>query len=172
MANWMPTAIQPSSLVDLADYQRDAEQCLRLYFTKRNPDYVKLFAGELPSSVQAKLNSRILETDLRSALAIMASLEAQFRLDHRWRLKAKRPDAVSITFRRSRRKNVRLDEDILETWRANHPGTRPLIGELRGAFKFRHWLAHGRYWPAGRKYDFQTLYLLADGVRQTFPLFI
>jgi len=39
---------------------------------------------------------------------------------------------------------------------------RPLISELRSVFKFRHWLAHGRFWQIGRKYDFQTLYLLAD----------
>jgi hypothetical protein len=47
-----------------------------------------------------------------------------------------------------------------------------LIGELRSAFKFRNWLAHGRYWTPklGRNYDFESLYLLADAVFSPLPL--
>jgi hypothetical protein len=171
MPKRIPNARQPVSLLDLADYHRDAESSLRLYFTSTNPDFVALFAGDRPSEVAAKLADRIHETDMRSALAIMARLEAAFRLDYKWRRQGKKPDAVSITFRRHRRTNVRLDEDIWETWHVNHPLTRPLIRELRSAFKFRHWLAHGRYWQVGQKYDFQTLYILAQGVLATFPLY-
>ena len=170
MANRSSVAGQSASLLELANYHRDAEASLRLYFTSVNPNFVVLFAGDRPSDVAEKLVARINETDMRSALAVMARIEAAFRLDYKWRRKAKRPDAVSIAFRRHRRANVRLDEDIWETWRANHPMTRPLISQLRSAFRFRHWLAHGRYWPAGQKYDFQTVYLLAQMVFATFPL--
>jgi hypothetical protein len=31
--------------------------------------------------------------------------------------------------------------------------------------------SHGRYWQVGNKYDFETLYLLADGVLASFPLY-
>jgi hypothetical protein len=49
---------------------------------------------------------------------------------------------------------------------------RKLIGDLRGAFNFRHWLAHGRYWEPklGRNYDFVTVYGLAASVLSSFPL--
>jgi hypothetical protein len=164
---------QPVSLLDIADYHRDAEASLRLYFTPANPDFVVRFASDSPSEVVAKLADRINETDMRSALAIMARIEAAFRRDYQQRCVLKQPDPVSIAFRklsRTRRKRVRLDEDIWEVWRQNHPLTGPLIGQLRGAFKFRHWLAHGRYWQVGRKYDFQTLYILADGVLASFQL--
>ena len=59
---------------------------------------------------------------------------------------------------------MRLDEDIFETWRQKQTSSRGLIGDLRGAFKFRHWIAHGRYWEPklGRKYDFDSVYDLAD----------
>lgn len=170
MANRIPVASQPSLLFDLADYHRDVEAAFRLYFTSVNPDFVALFAGDRPSDVAEKLADRIRETDMRSALAVMARIEAAFRLDYEWRLKAKKSDAVSVTFRRLARKKVRLNQDIWETWRSNHPTTRRLISELRGAFRFRHWLAHGRYWKPGRKYDFQTLYILAEAVFITFPL--
>ena len=152
-------ARQPVSLLDLADYHRDAESSLRLYFTPANPDFVGRFASDRPSDVAAKLADRIDETDMRSALAIMARIEAAFRIDYQQRCDRKRPDPVSIAFRvlsRDRGRNVRLDEDIWEAWRESHPSTRPLIGQLRSAFKFRHWLAHGRYWQVGRKYDFQN----------------
>ena len=48
-----------------------------------------------------------------------------------------------------------------------------LIGDLRGAFRFRHWLAHGRYWnpKLGQKYDFVSVYSLAANVLGDFPLF-
>jgi hypothetical protein len=170
MANQIAAAGQFASLVDLAEYHRDTEASLRLYFTSINPDFVALFAGDRPSDVAKKWADRVSETDMRSALAVMARVEAAFRRDYEWRRKAKKPDPVSITFRRLRRENVRLDEDIWQTWKVNHPTTGPLISQLRSVFNFRHWLAHGRYWPAGRKYDFQTLYLLAQAVFAAFPL--
>ena len=169
MANRSLAASQSTSLHDLANYHRDADAALRLYFTPINPDFVALFAGERQVEVDEKLADRILETDLRSALAVMAGVEAAFRLDYLWRRNAKKADAVSIAFRRQRRTNVRLDEDILETWKVNHPQMRRLISELRGAF--RHWLAHGRYWRVGQKYDFESLYVLAEEVLARFPLY-
>jgi len=44
-----------------------------------------------------------------------------------------------------------------------------LINALQGAFKYRHWLAHGRYWVPkyGQKYDFDSVYVLA---RETFEI--
>lgn len=170
MANWAPAASQPALLLDLAEYHQDADASLRLYFTSINPSFIALFASNSSSEVAQKLADRVRETDMRSVLAVMARVEAAFRLDYRWRRKAKKPDAVSIAFRKHRGTNVRLDEDIWETWRANYPPARPLVSQLRQVFRFRHWLAHGRYWPAGHKYDFQTVYGLAQNVLATFPL--
>jgi hypothetical protein len=171
MANRNLAASQSASLVDLAHYHRDAEASLQSYFTSSNPNFVAIFVGERPSEVNEKLANRIIETDMRSGLAVMASVEAAFRLDYKWRRKAKKPDAVSIAFRKYRRKEVRLDEDIWETWKVVYPTTGPLISQLRSAFNYRNWLAHGRYWTTGQKYDFLDLYVLADAVLTTFPLF-
>lgn len=176
MPNRIASAQQSLSLVALADYHRDAEASLRLYFTSANPDFAVHFASERQSEVDAKLANRLSETDMRSALAVMASVEAVFRIDYQQRCDKKKSDPVSIAFRalfKARGRNVRLEDDIWEVWRQNHPSTKPLISQLRSVFKFRHWLAHGRYWQIGRKYDFQTLYLLAelaDGVLASLPL--
>ncbi len=41
---------------------------------------------------------------------------------------------------------VSLEEEIFEVWKNNTTGSTKLISDLRGAFKFRHWMAQGRYW--------------------------
>jgi hypothetical protein len=68
---------------------------------------------------------------------------------------------------------VALSEDILGSWIKHHPELRSLIGQLRAALQFRHWLAHGRYWDlkAGRKYDYAGVYLIAYLVFEKFPLY-
>lgn len=142
------------SISAVADYHRDAESSLRLYFTRTNPDFVARFAGDLPSEVEKELTDRLNETDLRSALAIMSRIEAVFRIDFRQRCKKKQPDGVSVAFRRLRKPysaqdwRVPLERGIFDTWRSVHPDTSSLIGDLKSAFRFRHWLAHGRYFVA------------------------
>jgi hypothetical protein len=51
--------------------------------------------------------------------------------------------------------------NILQTWADNSTVPREMIGDLRGAFRFRHWLAHGRYWTPrlGPKYSFNDVLL-------------
>jgi hypothetical protein len=65
---------------------------------------------------------------------------------------------------------VRLDEDILEGWKMHGTAPARLIGQVRGAFRFRHWLAHGRYWlpKLGQKYDFEGVYFMAGAIVSSF----
>jgi hypothetical protein len=174
-----PTRLQEAvSISAVADYHVDAESSLRLYFTEANPGFVARFADYAPAEVQEELANRIDETDLRSALAIMSRIEALFRIDYQHRSKEKLPDGVSIAFRKLRKSygaanwKVPLERKIFETWRTVYPDTSRLIGELTGAFRFRHWLAHGRYFQPqlGRKYDYQYLYWLATAVLEQLPL--
>lgn len=59
-----------------------------------------------------------------------------------------------------------LEDDILRLWKEDFPEYKRLISEVITAFKYRHWLAHGRYWEPklGRIYDYYSLYDLADAV--------
>jgi hypothetical protein len=65
-----------------------------------------------------------------------------------------------------------LEDDIFEVWKNNTTGSTKLIGDLRGAFKFRHWMAHGRYWTPklSQKYDYLSVYPLALQALSGFPL--
>jgi hypothetical protein len=161
---------QQLSIEEIADYHNDVISSLRNGF---QPITSERTVGIPVSDI---LELRIQETNMRSALAILASLEATFRVDFECRCQNKLKDDVSRAFREihKQQKGVRLDEDIFDTWSQHSiiiSGPRQLVGELRGAFKFRHWLAHGRYWnpKLGRKYDYNGIYHLADTVLAAFP---
>lgn len=162
------------AIADVADYHNDVMASLSQYFSEASATFKERFLGYSPDEVRGKLKERIDETDLRSALAILIRLEAIFRVDYEFRCRKRMKDSLSRvcrTIHKSRKQRVRLDEDILEAWRQNLTGASLLIGALRGAFKYRHWLAHGRYWKPklGARYDFNTIYDIAENVLSTFP---
>lgn len=158
----------------IAEYHNDVERSLRLYFSEASPTFRVRFLGLRPEEIVTELASRLEETDQRSAFFILTTLEAAFRVDYERRCKKKMKDELSRAFRnlwKYQKTKVRLDEDIFEAWRENSTGSHQLIGELRGAFKFRRWLAHGRYSEPnlGRKYDFNFVYSRADDVLNALP---
>lgn len=167
---------RPAAIRNVAIYHQDTDASHRLFFSIDNPEFAVRFVGYSLSQVEAELLERLNETDLRSSFAILSRLEAAFRIDYAQRCKRRKRDAVSKAFRalyKTQGVRVRLEDDILETWRQERPEMNQLISELRGAFGFRHWLAHGMYWlpKFGRKYDYQWIYTLADGVFAVFPLY-
>jgi hypothetical protein len=163
------------TLSDIANYQVDAEKSLRLYFSQDNANFAAIFIGYKISDVGEMLAEILGETARRSGLVLLARIEAAFRVDYQIRSKKKDADTLSIELRRlwkRKGRRARLEEEIWEVWRnAVDPPTRQLISQLRGVFKYRHWLAHGRYWNAGNQYDFQDLYILSTAVLSSFPLY-
>lgn len=165
----------PSLGIDeLEAYHRDIEAALRFYFSPSAPDFSRRFVGRSRDEIDNELSARLVESDVRSVFMTLTSLEASFRGDFDFRCTNRLKDPLSVRFRtikKARRDKVRLDEDILESWREHSPAIRRLIGELRGAFKFRHWLAHGRYWTTrpGRHYDFAYVHLMATAIVTGFP---
>jgi len=163
----------PEAIEAIAAYRNDVVSSLHLFFSNESPTFRERFLGYAPDEASGELQERLDETDRRSALAILIGLERAFRVDYENRCRKKMKDSLSRAFRtihKSRERTVRLGEDIFEAWRHNVTGSHELIGKLRGAFKYRHWLAHGRYWEPklGAKYDFFTVYDIAEGVLSTF----
>ncbi len=163
------------SILDVAAYHQDTDSSLRLFFTNSNPNFALRFFGRSRLQIEAELADRLNETDLRSSLAILSRLEAAFRIDYEQRCEKRKRDAVSkafIALYRKKQKRVQFEEQILDTWRQKHPDKSQLVSQLKSAFKFRHWLAHGQHWEPklARKYDYQWIYVLADNVFASFPL--
>ncbi len=107
-------------------------------------------------------------------MTLLASIEASFRVDYLQRTYARKKDDVSLAFRalyKKKQQKVSFSDDILQCWRDHSDVPAKLVGEIRGAFRYRDWLAHGRYWVArlGRQYDFETIYDLGRSVELAFP---
>jgi hypothetical protein len=161
-------------LSELAAYQEDVTASLRLYFSSASPTFPIRFAGQSYEEIADGLAARVKESDIRSCFALLTGLEASFQIDFSARCRKKFKDDLSVYFRsirKARGARVRLDEDILEGWKLHTSASALLISQIRGAFKFRHWIAHGRYWSPklGKKYDFDSVYLMVSSVVSGFP---
>lgn len=161
-------------LSEIANFQRDAEASLKLYYSEHNPDYQSRFMSYAKSEVQSELLIRLEECDKRSSLVVLAHTEAAFRIDYKKRCQLKMTDQVSQDFRKIFKQQAyraRFEEDILGTWKKNvHPSDKQLISTFVGMLKFRHWLAHGRHWVQGNTYSFQDIYAVADTLPITLKL--
>lgn len=163
-------------LADIADHHQDLLASLRLYFNESSPEFTARFAGYIRSEVSTELSLRIDEIDMSSSLAVLTSLEATFRIDYLQRCYMKDKSPISRHFRgiyRRKRQRASLEDDIFAGWVSLEGRYRPLIGELRGAFRFRHWLAHGRYWTPklGRRYDYSDVFTLGEETLETIPFY-
>jgi hypothetical protein len=161
---------------DVFNHYADLSASLRLYFSASNPDYDLKFAGESEASVEEALRGRLAEAEMNYTLTLLASLEASFKVDYLLRCKLKRKDPVSRALRlvyKRKKERASLENDILRVWKENTT-TVPsrVIGDMIGAFDFRNWLAHGRYWVPkfGRRYDFFSVYSLVAEVLNSFHL--
>ena len=161
------------TLEKLAAYHQDVLASFRVYFSPTAPGFEGRFVGQTRAEVAARLQARVLESDARSALMVLTGLEAHFRTDFYVRCRRRTKDDLSRHFRaieRRRGEQVRLDEDILEGWKRHAGASATLISQLRSAFRYRHWLAHGRYWrpKLGHKYDFDGVYFMASAIISAF----
>ncbi len=164
-----------NSLGWAAQYHYDAMESLRRYFAPNSPHSPARFSPMGGVRLEALPADYLEETSLRSSLAILTWIEAAFHLDFRYRCRTRLKDNLSRAFRAMYKRKpdyVSLEKDIFAAWSSNVSGPYLLVGELRSAFRFRNWLAHGRYWTPklGRIYNFESLYLLADAVFSTLPL--
>jgi hypothetical protein len=164
-----------TSLRWAAQYHYDAMASLQQYLTPSPPHFPSRFDPMGGARLQAEPADYFRETGLRSSLALLTRIEAAFHLDFQYRCRERLKDDLSRAFRAiaNRKPNyVSLEKDIFAAWSRYTSETHRLLGELRGAFKFRNWLAHGSYWTPklGRNFDFESLYLLADAVFSAFPL--
>ena len=169
----IPFSSMNQDLSEIADHYRDVADALRRYYHVSSVNASTRFVGYSPAELSDELRCRLEEVDLTSTLSILAATEAVFRIDYLQRCYQRKKDALSRSFRylyAEKRNKASLEEDILSVWKREYPYLVPLIGELKGAFKYRHWLAHGRYWEPilGQRYDYLSVYQLAETVMAKF----
>ena len=160
--NLGPTAI--------ANYYNDTDSSIRFFYTTQSATKFFGYTGE---EAIAEMESRVAELDATCTFTLLADLEATFKIDYLQRCYQKKKDPISKSFRRIYKQkgaSISLGRDILPIWRICRPELRYLIGTILGAFNYRDWIAHGRYWtPAlGQKYDFLTVFQIDLAARSHF----
>ncbi len=160
----------------VADTYSDTARSIRFYYSAplietRDPKFV----GYSVEEVRQEQNLRLDELDRNSTFNLLAAIEASFRVDFYLRCQDKKKDPLSRDFRdlyKQKGDKISFEEDILEVWKLHFPNAKKSLSDLKGAFRYRHWLAHGRYWipKLGKKYDFLAIYLLAQEIEQNFEL--
>lgn len=164
---------------DLARDHADTEASVRLYFDSAATLQTVRFANYAPHEVDEDRDRLISQHDQHASLALLAAIEAAFRIDYLQRCKLRKKDALSRAFKNVfhvKEDRASLENDIFSAWQAHSDvqGAPRFFNELRKAFQYRHWLAHGRYWTPKHTppaYDFQTLALLAEPIFNDFDLF-
>jgi hypothetical protein len=161
---------------EVAVSHSDTDRSIRFYYTApliETRD--NKFIGYSPAGIHQEQDLRLEELDRNSVFNLLAAVEASFRVDFYLMCYGKRKDDLSRTFRglyKAKGDKISFEEDILEAWQHHVPSVKSLLSELKGAFRYRHWLAHGRYWTPklGKKYDFSSVYLLAQAVHGDLDL--
>lgn len=166
-----PVRLSEESLtpVQISEHWETVQSGLRQLYQYPRRWLRERFADETPTALHENLAEQLTEAEREVSLTLLASIEAALRVDFLERVYQKKKDPLSRACRnlhKDKGARASLEDKILPLWR-EFCSVSPLpIGELRGAFKYRHWLAHGRYWVArlGRRYDFDSIYILADAV--------
>ncbi len=153
----------------MAEQHAVVEEAIHLYYTEASPGFETRFAFYTEDEVLAERDERLYEAGAASAMMVLASIEAAFRVEYLRRCYAKYRDRLSRTLRtlyETKGARVSLSDDLLEAWKNHGEMNARLVGDVRSAFGYRHWLAHGRYYVAklGRQYDFASVYNLAREV--------
>ena len=164
---------QQLSLASIASHYRDVEDALRELYFHAAASHAR-FVGYTASELQSELDARLAEEGQMLALSVLAAVEAAFRVDYLQRVYGKKKDPLSKSLRyiyKAKGTRAKLEDDILDCWRHNSDVSRQLISDLKSAFGFRHWLAHGRYWTPklGRSFDYFNVHMLAEQASEMVP---
>jgi hypothetical protein len=152
---------------EIVAYHTDMKNSLMRYITDimAGRAFEAQYVGLTPSEMDEVKKRRLEELEHQSCLALLAAIEALFRADYDNRVMRRFRDAVSRDFRAlnknvQRRKAPRpsFSAELLAVWKKHLTGNaHQCILKVENAFKYRNWLAHGRYWTP--KYGtFPTFY--------------
>ena len=163
---------------EIADHHSDTEKALKEYYSlSRSKKFLPAkFMDYSKENLSVELHKRIAELEKTSSFTLLSFLEARFKVNYQNRCQRRERDPLTYDLRKIYKKKAgqaSLENDILRTWKKyfqNHfpedREARNLLSELTSAFKYRHWLAHGRYWvpKLGTPYDYYDVYVLSEKI--------
>lgn len=159
---------EQQSFDEIALHRNLLHQAVRDYFRAQPAEFRQRYRGARPEEVAEALNMALREIDRSAILALLAAIEAAFRVDYLNRVYRRRKDSFSRACRVLYSQvghRAKLEKKLFKLWLTEGAASPCFIQHLIGAFQVRHWLAHGRYWSPrlGRYDDFDEIYALAVG---------
>jgi hypothetical protein len=120
------------------------------------------FIGYTADEVADHFRRQRRELEFQASLLLFTAAEGVLQAD--W--PSRRDDLGRALQKEARRRptgRLEMEADLLEAWESHAPELKKYIGPFKGALRFRHWLAHGRYWTPklGEHYDPETVFRLA-----------
>ncbi len=164
------------TLEEISDYYKVVSEALRKYYNVAEGKPIPLrFIGLSREELEKELNERLNELDKNASLNLLSALEASLRIDYLNRVYRREKDDLSRVFReihKNKANKASLEEDVLSSWKKYHPSFQSIFSDIIGALKYRHWLAHGRYWvpKLGRQYDFYSISIIAIRFYKNVPI--
>lgn len=147
------------------------ERSITLMYSTKNPNYYSDFVGLSSEDVEKEKLDLIDENDTTHCLLLLTAIEALIRLDAENKYCLKKKDALSKGIRsiydRTQGVRIRLDEDLINLrMTEDNPSLKHGYSALKKFFKYRHWLAHGRYWEPKRniKIDFNSILMTVQNI--------
>ncbi|MDM8535731.1 hypothetical protein QUF70_03165 [Desulfobacterales bacterium HSG17] len=166
-------------LYEIWDYYETTYTSLRNYLKRiRNTNITdNKFTGMTATELEMYFDEKFNELEYQASLVTLSAIEAKFRMDYLQRVYKRYRDDLTGEFRKlynTKLNRASLENDILEIWKKYYPSYKIIISDYKSALKYRHWLAHGRYWVPkfGRKYDLGTVYHIAERVYLNLPFVI
>lgn len=173
MAEKVSFSHQELSLEDIAIHHSDMQAGLFEFFAGKSKTLLDRYAD---AKKDVARDNSLAELDFTSTLSVLSSVEAAIRLDYLRRVYGRWRDPLSKAMKALYHvtgSSARLEDDLIQLWREQRDVSKALLSELSGAFKYRHWLAHGRYWTPkfGRRYDYVTVFEIAQEFVDTMDVY-
>ncbi|MDR3197932.1 MAG: hypothetical protein LBU34_08710 [Planctomycetaceae bacterium] len=175
MVNQLSKSGKHRAFDEISRIFEERKYALKEFFVPKN----RYFMGFSENEIQEQLIEHIREAEYDACLTLLAAIEAAFRIDCDYccRKRPKTPRAKTVrkivqTFEGISIDRINLSK-LFEQLLADQSVNRSIVNRLKQFFKFRHWLAHGRYWTfkSGEPPTFGEIYKLAqviDGLLFTY----
>lgn len=176
------------SLQSIDDYHKNVREIITQYFALAAKgqiltSWTVLFVGATPKEIQDIRNELLDEEERRSCFALPTHIEATFKAHFLYVVDTGIKCKLRKTFRKlfnSRKIKMNINNspeivsgisfvfDILNRWLQRGEIDRQTYDDIKGAFNFRNWFAHGRFLTlkptsvGGMRYQYDDLYLLAQ----------
>jgi hypothetical protein len=157
---------EQQSFDDIAHHRNLLHQAIRAYFRAQPADFRQHYRGARPEELAEAMALALREVDRSAILLLLAAIEAAFRVDYLNRVYQRRKDPFSRACRELYARvgqRAKLEQELFKLWLTEGAANPRFVQHLVGAFRVRHWLAHGRYWSPrlGQYDDFDAIYTIA-----------